>query len=278
MASAVINKSNQTVLDTDIITFTNRSFLLFLVLGLVTFYSLQQRGERAHSIYVTGSASKRKKVTKELLGTYYQSILHAVIISVCCFLVIFKFRNHIDELKNMSEEHPDYIFVQFYKISSVLSVAYFFMLIPYELYGINQSTITRIIMFVHHVLAVLCQSLMFLGNPLIVYTSAMILQCEFSSIFLNLRMCGIVLDRQDLVWYGGLLTLIFYPFTRCVILPIGMYITYVHMDDIIQVAGYQAFCAAVLSEVFVFIMSCGYSFILLRNPRKVMLLRKTKGD
>ena len=149
---------------------TNRSVLMLLLAGFVLFLILQKGGECAHTKLV--SEALEHKVDKQMFGTYFQSLFHAVMVSVCSLVVMLKFEHRSEELESISEADEQYILILLYKMSTVLSVAYF-VILTYELFGIEQTMHFRVTMFIHHTAGIMCQSIVFVANPIFVVVSGM---------------------------------------------------------------------------------------------------------
>ena len=254
---------------------TNPRFLTLLFSSCLIFFCLQKIGELLHSTIV--KEHRQKKTSAPLLGTYFQSILHVLIVSISSYLMIFKFNSRINELENMTISHPQFIYIDLYRISTVVSIAYFIMLTPYELFGLEQKKRFRIIMSIHHIICIMGQSLIFLTNPLCSYVSAIGLQCEFSTLFLNIRAFGLAMDNKYLYFIGGIGTFIFYPLTRCFAFLFVISTTYDLRYRIMEHIGLNGYLLAITGQIFVFIMSIGYSFVLLKDPEKLMVLKGIPG-
>ena len=253
---------------------TNKTFLIALAVGALGFFLLQKFGETVHSKLVRGS--RRSKVSKQLLGTYFQSLFHAIGMSVCSYLVIFKFVDHPESLETVDRADDAYFYVVLYKACTVLSMSYFLMLTPYELFGIEQSMNFRVTMFVHHLAGILCQAIVLVSNPVFIVVGAMTLQCEASTIFLNMRMFGLTMENKYLYFIGGVGALITYPLTRIVFYWYNIQKRYALMDTFIDHVGVNAFYLTISSQVFVLCMSIGYTILLWKSPRKMVFLKTDK--
>ena len=100
----------------------------------------------------------------------------------------------------------------------------------------------------------------------------MSVQCEFSTIFLNLRMFGLVTENKYLYFVGGLGALITYPLTRIVFYIYVIHKTYSLMDVFVRHLGVNAFRLTLCGQMFILFMSCAYTFVLFKSPRKMMVL------
>jgi len=253
----------------------NRTFLIALGVGALGFFLLQKFGETVYDKVVRGT--RRRRISKQLLGTYFQSIFHAIGMSICSYLVIFKFVDNPEMLLNVSKDDEAYFYVVLYKACTVLSMSYFIILTPYELFGIEQTMNFRVTMAIHHVAGVLAQALIVMSNPVFIVVGAMTLQCEFSTIFLNMRIFGMTMENKYIYFIGGVGALITYPLTRIVFYVYNIQRTYALMDTFSVYLGINAFYLTMFSQVFVLCMSVGYTIVLWKSPRKMIMLKTDRN-
>jgi len=253
---------------------TNKTFIISFVIGALGFFLLQKCGETVHAQLVGGN--RRKKVSKQLLGTYFQSLFHAVGISIVSYLVIFEFVDDPERLVTVDKTDDAYFYVVLYKACTVLSISYFVILTPYELFGIEQSMNFRVTMFVHHIVGIFCQAIVFVANPVFIVVGAMTLQCEASTIFLNMRMFGMIMENKYIYFIGGVGALITYPLTRIAFYVLTIQTTYGLMDTFVSHVGIGAFYLTMFAQVFVFCMSARYTIMLWKDPMKMVFLSSKK--
>eukprot|EP01084_Bolivina_argentea_P022269 41386_1 len=251
-------------------------FTILVLFGCIAFYIVQKIGENIHFYLI--KEQHKQKIPMQLFGTHFQSSVHALLASICSYFILFKYLNRTNEMEVMDKTDENYIYVIFYKISTVFSVSYFIVLIPYELFIINQPLIFRIAMLIHHFFGIFCQSLVFLTNPLSVFISAMMVQCELSNIFLNLHAFGLSMDNKYMYFVGGVGALITYPLTRIVFLIYSIYILYNLKHKMMIYISAEGFYLVIIGEIFVILLSSVYSCMLFKNVTKTILLKSTNND
>ena len=253
---------------------SNTTFQWSIAIGALGFFLLQKFGETVHSKLV--GSNRRRKVPPVLLGSYFQSIFHAIGISVVSVLVIYQFVEDPNSLVTINKTDDAYYLVPLYKACTVLSMSYFIILTPYEIFGIEQRLNTRVTMAVHHICGIFCQAIILVSNPVFIIVGALTVQCEVSTIFLNMRMFGMVMENKYIYFIGGLGALITYPLTRIAFYIFTIQTTYSLMDTFVDHVGINAFYLTILAQVFVLCMSAKYTFELWKSPTKMVFLDTDK--
>ena len=254
----------------------DRSFVVSVIIGCIIISTICKIGGIIHSKFV--EPHNKHKVHRDNFAQQSAIFFHAIITSVASYLMLFKFTfRPIEELENLPETDPDFFYVKLYRISTVVSISYFMVSIPYELLWYDQPILHRILMIIHHTIALLAQAGCYLTNPLIAYVASFGFQTEFSSLFLTLTCFGRAADSKNVYFIAGLGTMIFYPLTRIGFLAITICRTYELRSNFISHGGVDTFYfVGFLGQIFVLLMSTVYSYMLLSKPRKLLFLSGTK--
>ena len=253
---------------------SNPTLISIAIIGIVGFLLLQKLGETVHTKLV--SSNRRRTVSKQLFGTYFQSTFHAAGISLVSFVVLFQFINRNAYLLTIDQTDDGYFYVEHFKICTTLSTSYFLVSIPYELFVIKQRWIKRVAMSVHHLLGVFALPIIPVSHPIFVLVGALTYQCEISTVFLNMRLFGMAMESQYVYCIGGIGTLITYPLTRIVFYMYTIHTTYSLMDTFVDHVGIGAFYLVISGQVFVLCLSTKYTFELWRHPKKTAFLNTRK--
>ena len=241
-----------------------------IVIGVVGFFLFQKFGESLHSKLVM--PNHKKKMSKLAFGTYVQSIIHAFGISMVSYLTLYKSMGRSDYLVTINETEDVYFYVWLHKTSALLCMSYFIVLTPLELFGFEQSMRNRIVMVIHHIASAIAMPIVVMCNPIFTFFSAFTMQCEISTVFLNLRMFGMVMENKYIYFIGGLGALITYPLTRIVVHLYNIQQFFSKMDVLVDHVGLNGFYLCMLGQVFVLCMSTGYSLELWKRPKRMLFL------
>ena len=232
------------------------SWQMTFVAGLVGCVLFQKLGEILHSRLLT--QEQQSKTCKITFGSYVQGIIHAIMLFIGTIFVIHEWI--------MVGEYPEN---RLYKYISVLSTAYYCIVIFYEIL-IPQSLSLILVMIVHHIFCILGQLPVFYIGSVAQLLSALNFQCEISNIFMGIHWFAQQFEKRDVHYYAGLGILITYPITRIIILPIAIYKFYNLEPGTLPISYVWAVWTG---EVFVVLMSTAYTFHLLFNARKVLTLK-----
>merc|ERR1712228_439924 len=116
---------------------------------------------------------------------------------------------------------------------------------------IPQTNSVRAVMIIHHIFCAFAQFPVYIVWPLQV-SSALGFQCELSNIWLDIAWFGQQYENSKAYYFGGIGSLITYPITRIIIIPIMMY---VYMDLPEGTVPFSWWLFACIAQWFVLIMS-----------------------
>ena len=130
--------------DVIVSTRKNEQFTSTFIVGLIFFITIQIIAERV--LYPKLSTVKQRlNVSKMLIGTYLQSLIHSIICCMKVSIIGYKMYYDIDDM--------NYIFIA--KILMTFSLSYFIIGIPFEWMTPNVSRQYRLFLTIHHILAAL---------------------------------------------------------------------------------------------------------------------------
>jgi len=240
---------------------SDKPWLCIFISAIVVFLIIQKVGEYMHSRLL--SEKKRRLVSAVEFGSYAQSIFHATLTFTGS--AAYLSQSLIFSIYVTEEPYLDSLF---YRVVTVFSAGYYAQLLWYEMW-IPQSAAFRVVMAVHHIFSGLCQAPVFLIGGSLQMLSALSFQCEISNIFMQFSWFAKQFENEGLFRTMGFGILLTYPITRCVILPIGIYYTWELCSGMIPE---HFIWFAFVGLCFVFVMSIGYSFHILVNPKVVLVL------
>lgn len=251
--------------------YSNASFQLAFIVGLLIFYSLHKIGCILHR-YMNKLDENNKKINMNVIefGCYFISTFHAIMVSTSSTVILYSYNF---ESSINSTAHA---YVQWYKILSVLSIAYFFVDICYLVFYFQHKTLKyRLLFIVHHTFGILCMSTVFSTNGYVSYITSLNLMIEWSNVFLNIRIFAKIFSSPLVFYVSGIGVLITYPLTRMVLLAYTMHLA---MQPELEKFMFPGAKILVLTAcTFVYIMSTVYFlFVMMKKPSKMYQLNNHK--
>eukprot|EP01084_Bolivina_argentea_P242459 406732_1 len=157
------------------------------------------------------------------------------------------------------------IYLTAHKVLMNTSASYFILQSVYDCFVVpDHAQGYRLIMVVHHVFSFFAIMVSFLGNEKVIYLQVVGLQCEFSTVFMNLRFFARVFSQEEIFFMSGLCTMITYPLTRVIGGVCSLYEDIRLKQWLILLGGNQLFWWFSFVSFFVIIMSTVYTGHMLR--------------
>ena len=229
-------------------TFSNPLWILIFILFCIFWLITRYIGDKLEKKYVKDPVTTNREIFP--IGRNVQSLCHTIVASIASIAMFCKYGFDIDAAYNQ----PNNGVIIFYKVFSIFSAAYFSMTIHTDAMQ-DSSLKLRILLPIHHSIAILNQSCVFVLDSFGCMVSAMVSQVEIPLFPMAIHEMSEV--AQNARWYKisswGLL--IIYPVHRLILMSLGLQRIYAAKDLFRAKTGLEAFYIVFGSALFILLIS-----------------------